>query len=166
MKVVITDGGRREAGFRGACGDCVVRAIAVVTQHNYAEIYRAIALINSKGRRGVKSARNGTRTRTAWFERYMGALGFKWTPTMRIGGGCTVHLHDGELPMGRLVVRLSKHVTAVIDGVIHDAFDPQREATVGEPDTGRPLRRGEWRNENGICRIERRCVYGYWTLNP
>jgi hypothetical protein len=34
-----------------------------------------------------------------------------------IGGGCTVHLRDGELPRGRLIVSVSKHVLAVIDGV-------------------------------------------------
>jgi len=41
-------------------------------------------------------------------------------PTMAIGSGCKVHLADGELPPGRLVVSVSKHYTAVTDGVIHD----------------------------------------------
>ncbi len=49
----------------------------------------------------------------------MASLGFAWTPTMRIGSGCTFHLTDGELPTGRLVVAISNHYTAVIDGVIH-----------------------------------------------
>jgi hypothetical protein len=43
---------------------------------------------------------------------------------MQIGSGCTVHLRADELPSGRLVVSVSKHLTAVIDGVIHDAHDP------------------------------------------
>jgi hypothetical protein len=55
---------------------------------------------------------------------------------MQIGSGCTVHLSADELPSGRLVVSVSKHLTAVIDGVIHDTHDPSRRGT--------------------------RCVYGYW----
>jgi hypothetical protein len=51
---------------------------------------------------------------------------------------CKVHLRDGELPMGRLVVSLSRYYAAVIDGVIHDTHDPSRDGT--------------------------RCVYGYWTM--
>jgi hypothetical protein len=56
---------------------------------------------------------------------------------MGIGTGCKVHLRDGELPMGRLIVKVSKHVVAVIDGVINDTHDPSRNGT--------------------------RCVYGYYT---
>jgi hypothetical protein len=58
---------------------------------------------------------------------------------MFIGQGCKVHLREGELPMGRLVVNLSKHFTAVIDGVVYDTHDPTRDGT--------------------------RCVYGYWIFN-
>jgi hypothetical protein len=56
---------------------------------------------------------------------------------MKIGSGCRVHLADGELPMGWLIVRCSRHLTAVIDGVIHDTHDPQRGG--------------------------KRCVYGYFS---
>jgi hypothetical protein len=45
---------------------------------------------------------------------------------MQIGSGCKVHLRKDELPSGRLIVKLSKHLTTVIDGVIHDTFDPSR----------------------------------------
>ena len=78
---------------------------------------------------------------------YMKEMGFEWIATMGIGTGCTVHLHDGELPMGRLVVSLSRHYTAVIDGVIRDTHDPRR----GVPFV-----------KNGVPGIMRRCVYGYW----
>src|ERR1700730_2873392 len=47
-----------------------------------------------------------------------------------------VGLRAKELPPGRLVVSVSKHLTAVIDGVIHDTHDPSRHG--------------------------KRCVYGYW----
>jgi hypothetical protein len=48
---------------------------------------------------------------------------------MGIGTGTTVHLRDGELPMGRLIVACSRHYVAVIDGVIHDTSDPSRDGT-------------------------------------
>jgi hypothetical protein len=79
-----------------------------------------------------------TGVRRSSIRRYMKALGWKWTPTMFIGSGCKVHLRDGELPMGRLVVDVSRHEVAVIDGVIHDTHDPSRDGT--------------------------RCVYGYYQL--
>jgi len=41
-----------------------------------------------------------------------------------------------ELPKGRLVVRLSRHLSAVIDRVIHDIYNPDRRGA--------------------------RCVYGYF----
>jgi hypothetical protein len=41
--------------------------------------------------------------------------------------------HDETM---RDVARLSRHLCAVVDGVVHDTFDPSRDGT--------------------------RCVYGYW----
>jgi len=66
----------------------------------------------------------------------MADLGWEWTPTMQIGSGCTVHVRKDELPSGRLILRLSKHYAAFIDGVLHDTHDGRRDGT--------------------------RCVYGYW----
>ena len=59
---------------------------------------------------------------------------------MRIGSGCKVHLRADELPAGRLIVNLSRHSAAVIEGVLHDTYDSSRNGT--------------------------RCVYGYWRLEP
>jgi hypothetical protein len=133
------DGGRLAAGYRGKAGDCVVRAIAIATGQPYQQIYD---LVNSaavhertgKRKRGKSNARTGV-YRTS-IKRVMNSLGWVWTPTMQIGSGCTVHLRADELPSGRLVVSVSKHLTAVIDGVIHDTHDCSRRGT--------------------------RCVYGYW----
>ena len=145
MKVVITDGGRFLAGFSGlGKGDCVARSLAIVTGRPYREIYDRLAEGNATQRR---SKRTGKKGRTAneginwkrkWFSDYVAELGLVWVPTMQIGSGCTVHLRDGELPMGRLLVNVSRHATAVIDGVIHDTHDCSRGGT--------------------------RCVYGYWRL--
>ena len=170
MEFVYNDGGRAASGFKGRAGDCVCRAIAIVTERPYHEIYDRLAAgtgAQRASRRTAKraaSARNGINTKRKWFRDYMTELGFRWVPTMHIGSGCKVHLADGELPAGRLVVSLSRHYTAVIDGAVQDAYDPQREVHCIKPDHGGELKSGEWRNENGICSIERRCVYGYWIL--
>lgn len=145
MARIFDDGGRAAAGYKGAARDCVARSIAIVTQRPYVEVYKALSAGMGTMRHpktGLKrpaSARNGVYTKERWFKAYMKSLGFTWVPTMGIGTGCKVHLAAGELPDGRLVVQVSNHCTAVIDGIIHDTFDPQRE--------------------------KGRCVYGYWRLD-
>ena len=170
MKVVINDGGRKAAGFKGHADDCVARAIATVTGKPYAEVYARLARETGEQRASKRtkkrsaSARNGVNVKRKWFDVYMAELGLVWTPTMQIGQGCKVHLADGELPPGRLVVALSRHYTAVIDGVVHDTFNPTRSASwTIEPDKGQELKANQGRNENGVwTEVGGRCVYGYW----
>jgi hypothetical protein len=142
MRWVENDGGRMLAGFKGGTGDCVVRAIAIAARKPYREVYDRIQKEGRAERRGTRgkrsNARMGVYTKRAWFKRYMAELDFVWEPTMTIGSGCKVHLRADQLPPGRLIVSLSRHYAAVIDGVVHDSHDPTRE--------------GE------------RCVYGYWSL--
>jgi hypothetical protein len=126
--------------------DCVTRAISIAAELPYEQVWKEIAAGNASQRKtrgttkisGVESADLGVMTGRKWFKDYMRGLGFSWTPTMAVGQGCTVHLAEGELPQGRLVVKVSRHFTAVIDGVIRDAGNPSREGT--------------------------RCVYGYYWL--
>ena len=140
MRFKYDDGGRTAAGFKGDAGDCVCRSIAIATGKPYREVYDALNELAAgekwRGRRRGRnsSARDGVYKET--IRRYMKSLGWHWMPTMKIGQGCKVHLRDGELPRGRLVVSVSKHCTAVIDGVIHDTNNPSRHGT--------------------------RCVYGYF----
>ena len=135
---VFDDGGRSSTKFTGETTDCVVRAIAIATGTPYAEVYQDLNMLaqGERPRKGSKrsSSRTGVYRRT--YERYLLTRGWKWTPTMGIGTGCRVHLRSNELPAGRLVVSLSKHVCVVIDGVAHDTHDPTRDGT--------------------------RCVYGYY----
>jgi len=152
MKFVYDDGGRVAAGFKGKTGDCVCRAIAIATDRPYREVYDALWNANHqyasthRGRvaRKIKlgGGRRGTSPRNGIFRQvsrlYLKSLGWKWTPTMRIGQGCKVHLRADELPAGRLIVSVSHHLVAVIDGVIHDTHDCSRDGT--------------------------RCVYGYFSL--
>lgn len=138
------DGGREAAGYKGKTGDCVCRSIAIITGLPYEQVYEALANGNAtqrKGKRegskaGVRTAARGINTKRKWFADYISSLGFEWVPTMKIGEGCKVHLKAEELPTGKLIVNVSHHFTAVIDGVINDIYDPSRGGT--------------------------RCVYGYY----
>jgi hypothetical protein len=139
---VYDDGGREAAGFRGETGDCVTRAIAIATGKPYREVYDHVAGLlrewaEQTGRARDRSPRNGVPKHL--IKAYLTHdLGWVWHPTMGIGTGCQVHLAKGELPeTGPLVVSLSKHNAAVVDGVVRDNHDPTRDGT--------------------------RCVYGYWT---
>lgn len=170
MKHVYNDGGRSVAGFAGSAGDCVVRAVAIATEQPYADVYAALS-DGCRSQRLTKrskpkaSARNGVNTRRKWFRDYMAALGWKWTPTMHIGSGCKVHLRADELPSGRIIVAVSKHYTAVIDGVIHDTHDPSERGTTiypagyqfNIPASARRLANGSY------AYSPERCVYGYWS---
>jgi hypothetical protein len=129
MKYQYNDGGRAAAGFKGTTGDCVVRAIAIASGKRYSEVYNDLKLFTGK------SPRNGVSKTVT--RKYIESLGFKWTPTMAIGSGCKVHLEASQLPSGKIICKLSRHLVAVVDGVVHDTYDSTRDGN--------------------------RCVYGYWS---
>ena len=142
MKWEYDDGGRADAGFKGYTGDCVVRAISIATRLPYQSVYDTVNVLAqdekpSRRRKARSSARTGVHRIT--YQRFLEDLGWLWVPTMKIGTGCQIHLDAGELPSGRLIVRVSKHMCAVINGVVRDTADPSRDGT--------------------------RCVYGYF-MNP
>lgn len=132
------DGGRLTSGFKGRAGDCVTRAIAIATGRPYADVYDSINTVakseRPRGRTKRSSAGNGVHKRT--WRKFVEGLGWRWTPTMSIGSGCKVHLRQDELPSGPLIVAVSRHVVAMVDGVIYDTHDPSRDGM--------------------------RCVYGYF----
>lgn len=129
MEFVYDDGGRAAAGFKGKTGDCVCRAISIATERPYKEVYDLINEVAKTERtgskkRGKSSARKGVYKGT--IAKVMERLGWKWKATMSIGSGCKVHLRSEELPGGRIVCSLSRHLVAVIDGVLHDTYDSTR----------------------------------------
>ena len=142
----VNDGGRAAAGFVGGAGDCVVRSIAIATGLPYMQVYEDLREANARyaqardnklsrmlKQRG-SSPRNGNHRNV--FHEYILKQGFEWVPTMKVGAGCQVHLRPDELPKGTLIVKVSKHLTTIIDGVLHDTHDSSRNGS--------------------------RCVYGYY----
>lgn len=124
------DGGRSQYYRAKNVGDCVVRAFTIATGRDYKEVYDLIKSI------AKETPRNGVSKRVC--RKVAEMLGGEWTPTMKIGSGCHVHLRKEELPKGRIVCQTSKHLTAVINGTLNDIFD--------------------W------TQYEDKCVYGYWTF--
>lgn len=123
------DGGRKLAGFKGRTDDCVTRSIAIVTRIPYTEVYDALNELAKKeriGKRKKKKSNSRTGVFRTTYDKYLKSLGYEWIPTMGIGTGCKVHLSGRELPEGRLIVKVSRHITAVIDGAIHDTSDCSR----------------------------------------
>lgn len=135
------DGGRQACGYKGK-RDCVVRAIAIATQLPYKEVYEDLAALNERRNRNPYShsateadpGKGHTKMRT--IKDYLRSKGWEWVPVMGIGTGCRMHLRKEEVPKGRIICRVSKHMAAVIDGVIHDTYDCSSAGT--------------------------RCVYGYF----
>lgn len=147
---VYNDGGRAAAGYKGNAGDCACRAITIATERPYKEVYYELSTLmkqdNGKNRRGNATPRDGVKMEI--IKKFLTRHGWKWVPTMKVGQGCKVHLDAKELPAGRIIVRISKHITVMIDGVIHDTYDP-RWYTVN--------------NVNGNKTVAGRCVYGYFV---
>ncbi len=139
MQFHYDDGGRAVAGFRGTTRDCATRAIAIATGRPYREIYDALNRLAQSEKLGGKK-KSLSNSRTGVYRdtcgRYLEPLGWNWVATMAIGQGCKVHMRSSELPAGRLIVHLSHHFAAVIDGELYDTFDSSRGG--------------------------KRCVYGYF----
>jgi transcriptional regulator with XRE-family HTH domain len=156
------DGGRAAAGFKGTCGDCVVRAIAIATEQPYREVYNALRDRMRKrvmeGEDRTFTARPGFGARNpsprdgvshAAFTPYLKSLGWEW-----------VHLprHDHRVAVypkePRMIVEIHHHMFAMIDGVVHDLGDSRRSRKAITSRTDPALRAKE---------IFRPCpVYGYW----
>lgn len=132
MKHVFDDGGRALAGYRGNAGDCVVRAIAIATKTDYQKIYDELNLLSRKiavAKRTSFDSSSRTGHDKLVYTKYLESIGWKWVVCSGIGLGCKVHLKEDELPMGRIIVRLSGHLAAVIDHVIHDTYKDDRNGT-------------------------------------
>ncbi len=139
MDFKYSDGGRSKY-FKGHSGDCVTRAICNATGKDYLEVYNAINELakserTGKRKKGVSSARNGVYKAT--YDKYLKSIGWVWHSSMNIGSGCQTHLRSEELPKGTLIIKVSRHLTCVKDGIIYDTGD--------------------------CSRCGARCVYGYYT---
>lgn len=143
MKFIFDDGGAGNKSYK----NCVPRAIAIATGISYQQVFNDLNklqvdwILTSRSRCAMRAKPTKTPNNGVFkdvYAKYLKALGWKWTPTMKIGSGCKVHLRSEELPKGKIIASCSKHLVAILDGVIHDTYDCSRDET--------------------------RCVYGYYSL--
>jgi hypothetical protein len=135
QRLVITDGGRRAAGFCEGHGGCVARAISIATELPYRKVHgdlRALCVIFAQDRyytRGRRKPDDPDRGISELVSKiYLSQLDWVWVPVEQ-------KLRHWELPKGRLVVFVPQHAIAVIDHCVFDAYDSWR---------GRRLVRGYW----------------------
>ena len=112
------DGGRKAAGYRGTTGDCVLRALAIGTSGDYAQIRKDLMRIAKELQvPGGVSVFNGTNALIP--HHYLTARG--WVAV----DDRDAYLRPADLPACPLIVHLSSshHYVAVVDGVVRDTWD-------------------------------------------
>jgi len=110
---VYDDGGRAQAGYQfHSAGDCVTRAIAIATEIPY-EVVASMVDNASRNRKG--DSQSGVYDFAT--KGILTALGWKRVTT-------NAHLNSDEFPPGRLILEVSRHLVALVDGVIRDTYDP------------------------------------------
>lgn len=106
------DGGRAASGFVGLTGDCATRTLAIVTGRPYRDVYQDLwERQGQTPRRGIYGD---------VLDRFLSDLGWE-----RITVDPSV-----ELPGGIAVLRFTDHVSALVEGVVHDTWNPLEDPKV------------------------------------
>lgn len=137
MRIEENDGGRLKSGLSVSQTDCAVRAIAIASKSWYNSV------LTDMIDKGLYVPSSGTVVNSNEFREYLAGYGFYFVPILHASHCNAVKLD--QPPKGRILAWVRSygsdtrfsHLTAVIDGVVQDVYDP------------RPL-----------------CVVGYWTYNP
>lgn len=122
---IFNDGGRAASGRKGSAGDCGVRAMAIALDLSYEECYCKLAQAN-KDAGGKKSARNGLKKSV--YEKVLSRHGWVWHSAPKFEGR---KARCGDMPQGRVIVRMARHFAAVIDGVLYDTWDSRDKMVYG-----------------------------------
>lgn len=93
--------------------DCVVRALSLLTGKEWAEMYDELSDLASDNSLMFDSV--------AFVEDY---LDDRYKRTCHYSK--TLAEFVNEFPIGKYAVTMNGHITAVIDGVIYDTFDPSK----------------------------------------
>ena len=163
LDFIHNDGGRAAAGYAGSTGDCVTRAISIALQQDYEHIRQELMSATADFRRTSRKKSARKRTTNSVFNgvppdvyrRWLENRGWTLTSCQQVGHPSSVRMIADHLPRGRIIVRLRKHLVAVIDHTVHD--------------THRSHTRAGWTEmPNGAFLIDQgvqvpRTVYGYWT---
>lgn len=123
------DGGRATAGFKGHTGDCVVRAIAIITGVPYADIYRRMAAAmrhggySASGNGYRQKARRGLRPRMSARKIQNLVKTSYGLRRVNLGRGPRPTHTEAWLLHGDCLVGTARHISAVVDETLCDTFD-------------------------------------------
>lgn len=143
MPLILSDGGRSKTGLPSGEGDCVVRAICnLLPMLSYLDVRQACMDCNfytapthdmlpqSRAVAGQRSIQYGVLVDGPYFQ-LMAELGFvRYDYFGATWGFDLPPLSYWADKPGRWVINLQNHATAVIDGVLVDAFDPRELASI------------------------------------
>lgn len=130
-----TDGGRADAGFTGKrVGDCVTRAIAICLDKPYGDVRKDLMQIQ---REWIKKSRSlaaketkrtsGGSVRNGVFREvytpYLEDHGYKRKGLQTIGSSFRAKPVKSDVPSGRVILKMRRHLAACIDWVLHDKYD-------------------------------------------
>lgn len=124
------DGGRAAAGYKGSTGDCLVRAIAIVTELPYKEVYKFVA--DTMGEYGFTRSGNAYTARKGRKPGYRKVYGKTVQDNiLKRLGFVKVKLPKGPRPSyttayetyGDCLVTTMKHISAIKDGHLQDTGD-------------------------------------------
>ena len=132
IKFIENDGGRSAAGYRGYTGDCVCRAIAIVTGKPYKEIYGLIA--DTAAELGYPKSANMALVNRARKEQYLQSgkrgkcidlvvlerLGFQ---KIKLPKGPRPTYTEAHETYGDCLATTQRHMVALKDGALQDTFD-------------------------------------------
>jgi hypothetical protein len=126
MKYQHDDGGRSTSRRPKQKQDCVVRAIAIVcgpaATYDWSYDFLADA--------GRKSGRSTPKKIWQMLLNNWSAFDKQSFPAVKGFPRMTLELFALENQIGRFIVQCAGHITTVIDGVVHDDFEPRHDACV------------------------------------
>tara|TARA_Y100000401_G_scaffold110679_1_gene108119 strand:+ start:580 stop:1083 length:504 start_codon:yes stop_codon:yes gene_type:complete len=150
LQYQFNDGGKYVAGYTGkrVTGDCVTRAIAIATGLPYETVrtelmelqHRWCTTSNSRAAKACRKRQTKSVMRGVWkevYKPYLKQLGFTYKSLCTVGSSKRYHLVVDDLPTGTLIVKTRRHLSCVINHVLHDAYDSRfkNQWVNGEPTT-------------------------------
>lgn len=123
--LIYNDGGRKAAGYKGEARDCAVRAIAIATGKPYREVYTGLFLTAKtwpgRGRRAraiIKSPSPRTGVFVEVVSDYLESIGWRESKVhVRLNDVLNMSIKHPA------VLSIRKHITAMVDGGVHDTWD-------------------------------------------
>jgi hypothetical protein len=118
IKFVENDGGRKGAGYKTTSaydGDCVIRSISIALDKDYRTVFVEMMEL------GIEMG--GYPNMNPVWGAYMELNGWTKNKCPRDSDGKLIKLRNWKNAPGRAVVLNSGHLTAVVDGAVHDTWD-------------------------------------------